>query len=115
MKHILICAGVAIICGTVIALTASAIKGEDDYDKVCFNNNEPYVGSNSEYSPYEKLDHDWECKYIVEDQYHGFVKYHYLDEYEELVDRSIQFIGNDGTVYRIPYPYYTIHENKQTV
>lgn len=91
----------------VVAFTASTIKGDSQvYLK---------ESKSQEDTPYEKLDHDWECKYIVEDQYHGFVKYHYLNDYEELVDRSIQFVGNDGTVYRIPYPYYTVHENKQTV
>lgn len=108
MKYILTAIGLFTLFASTIIFTATNIEGDKLQDKV-------YTINIKEHTPYEKLDHDWECKYIVEDQYHGFVKYHYLDEYEELVDRSIQFIGNDGTVYRIPYPYYTVHENKQTV
>lgn len=105
MKYILTSIGLFALFGGTTILTATNIKGDKLQDKV-------YAVNIKEHSPYEKLDHDWECNYIIEDQYHGTIKYHYLDEYEELVDRSIQFVGNDGTVYRIPYPYYTIHENK---
>lgn len=105
MKYILNSIGLFALIGGTIILTATSIKGDKSQDKVC-------TVDIKEYNPYEKLDHDWECEFIIEDQYHGTVKYHYLNEYEKLVDCSIQFVGNDGTVYRIPYPYYTIHENK---
>ena len=35
--------------------------------------------------------HDWECKYIIEDNYHGTVQYHYVDNYIRNVDASISF------------------------
>lgn len=62
-------------------------------------------------SPF-KVNHDWECKYIIEDHYHGFIEEHYVDSFDKLVDGSIQFVGNDGTVYHIPANYYTVIENK---
>lgn len=57
--------------------------------------------------------HDWECTYIVEDRYtqEGESMVHYVDEVIENVDGSITFIGEDGLVTKIPYPYYNIEKN----
>lgn len=57
--------------------------------------------------------HDWECKYIVEDFYTqaGGSIIHYVDEVIENVDGSITFVGEDGLVTKIPYPYYKIEKN----
>lgn len=52
--------------------------------------------------------HDWECNYIIHDHYHGFIKAHYVDSYEELVTGGIKFTSHDGNTYQIPYPYFTI-------
>ena len=61
----------------------------------------------------EQVSHDWECKYIVEDRYtqEGGSMVHYVDEVIENVDGSITFIGEDGLVTKIPYPYYNIEKN----
>lgn len=61
----------------------------------------------------EQVSHDWECEYIVEDFYtqEGGSIIHYVDEVIENVDGSITFIGEDGLVTRIPYPYYRIEKN----
>ena len=61
----------------------------------------------------EQVYHDWECKYIVEDCYtqEGGSMVHYVDEVIENVDGSITFIGEDGLVTKIPYPYYRIEKN----
>ena len=55
--------------------------------------------------------HDWECKYIIQDLYHGNVKFHYVDFYIRNVDNSISFIDNNGRLRRIPSPYYWIYKN----
>lgn len=61
----------------------------------------------------EQVSHDWECEYIVEDFYtqEGGSIIHYVDEVIENVDGSITFIGEDGLVTKIPYPYYRIEKN----
>lgn len=61
----------------------------------------------------EQVSHDWECEYIVEDCYtqEGGSMIHYVDEVIENVDGSITFIGEDGLVTKIPYPYYRIEKN----
>lgn len=60
-----------------------------------------------------QISHDWECKYIVEDCYtqEGGSMVHYVDEVIENIDGSITFIGDDGLVTKIPYPYYRIDKN----
>ena len=59
-----------------------------------------------------QISHDWECKYIVEDFYTQEVSMvHYVDEVIENVDGSITFVGEDGLVTRIPYPYYRVEKN----
>ena len=61
----------------------------------------------------EQVFHDWECSFIVEDRYtqEGGSMVHYVDEVIENVDGSITFIGEDGLVTKIPYPYYNIEKN----
>lgn len=61
----------------------------------------------------EQVTHDWECKFIVEDFYtqEGGSMVHYVDEVVENVDGSITFIGEDGLLTTIPYPYYSLEKN----
>lgn len=60
-----------------------------------------------------QISHDWECKYIVEDFYtqEGGSTVHYVDEVVKNVDGSITFIGEDGLLTTIPYPYYSLEKN----
>lgn len=59
--------------------------------------------------------HDWECKYIIQDGYSSDIHIHYVDEYVRNIDYSISFIGEDGLVWRIPYPYYSITTNPKLI
>lgn len=61
---------------------------------------------------YETL-HDWETKFIIEDGYNG--KNHYINEYKRNIDHSITFVGDDGLLWTIPYPYFYIHVNHRKV
>lgn len=62
----------------------------------------------------EVITHDWECKFCIEDGYNGKGKtmYHYIDKYKRNDDHSISFIGDDGLLWNIPYPYFYIHVNE---
>lgn len=62
----------------------------------------------------EDVIHDWECKFCIEDGYNGDgkVMFHYIDEYTRNVDHSITFVGHDGLLWTIPYPYFYIHVNE---
>ena len=55
--------------------------------------------------------HNWECRYIIHDAYNQNISLHYVDDYTCNIDNSISFIGEDGLVWRIPYPYYAIEVN----
>ena len=55
--------------------------------------------------------HNWECRYIIHDGYNQDISLHYVDDYTCNIDNSISFIGEDGLVWRIPYPYYAIEVN----
>lgn len=55
--------------------------------------------------------HNWECRYIIHDGYNQSITLHYVNDYIRNVDNSISFIGEDGLVWRIPYPYYAIEIN----
>jgi hypothetical protein len=55
--------------------------------------------------------HNWECRYIIHDGYNQSINLHYVDDYTCNVDNSISFIGEDGLVWHIPYPYYSIEVN----
>jgi len=61
----------------------------------------------------EVVNHDWECKLCIEDGYNGNGKtmYHYINEYTRNINHSITFIGHDGLLWTIPYPYFYIHVN----
>ena len=62
----------------------------------------------------EVVTHDWECKFCIEDGYNGDgkVMFHYINEYTRNVDHSITFVGHDGLLWTIPYPYFYIHVNE---
>ena len=62
----------------------------------------------------EVISHDWECKFCIEDSYNGNgkVMYHYINEYTRNVSHSISFVGHDGLLWTIPYPYFYIHVNE---
>lgn len=62
----------------------------------------------------EVISHDWECKFCIEDGYNGKgkVMYHYINDYTRNVDHSITFVGHDGLLWTIPYPYFYIHVNE---
>lgn len=62
----------------------------------------------------EVISHDWECKFCIEDGYNGNgkVMYHYINDYTRNVDHSITFVGHDGLLWTIPYPYFYIHVNE---
>lgn len=57
--------------------------------------------------------HDWECKYIIVDEYtvSGETRYHYTDEIYYESSGAIKFIADDGLITTIPYPYYKLEEN----
>jgi hypothetical protein len=58
--------------------------------------------------------HDWETKFVIEDGYNGEngkMMFHYINEYKRNVDHSIEFVGDDGLMWRIPYPYFHITVN----
>ena len=55
--------------------------------------------------------YDWECSYIIHDGYNQSINIHYVNDYTCNVDNSISFIGEDGLVWYIPYPYYAIEVN----
>lgn len=57
--------------------------------------------------------HNWECRYIIHDGYNQGIPIHYVNDYIRNVDDSISFIGEDGLVWRIPYPYYRIEVNSK--
>ena len=63
----------------------------------------------------EQILHDWECKFCIEDGYNGNGKilYHYINEYTRNIDHSITFVGHDGLLWTIPYPYFFIHVNQK--
>ena len=63
----------------------------------------------------EVIKHDWECSYIIKDSYSedGNWNYHYIDSYTRNVDRSISFIGEDGLIVTLPYPYFEIIVNSK--
>ena len=99
-----------IVCG-IAAVTSLTIcflaenKCEHDIQSSQFMS----VGGTEEVVP-----HDWECKFCIEDGYNGDgkVMFHYINEYTRNVDHSITFVGHDGLLWTIPYPYFYIHVNE---
>lgn len=59
--------------------------------------------------------HDWECKYIIVEcvSVEGQDTYHYVDDYTRNVDHSITFIGEDGLLMTVHYPYFQIIVNRK--
>ena len=94
------------IFGTSLYFTNLLVDNKEDFVQI-YN-----VQEQQELIPSSEVKHDWECKYIIKDHYHGFIDEHYIDSFDKLVDGSIQFVGNDGTVYHIPANYYTVIENR---
>ena len=90
---------VGIICSTD---TAQPQRNEEETTEISHN-----------WECDSQIGHDWECTFIVEDRYtqEGGSMFHYVDEVIENVDGSITFIGEDGLVTKIPYPYYNIEKN----
>ena len=93
-----------------ICLFSNDTKGNDIYPSDITPMVEEDLNDSNEI--YSHL-HDWECKFIIHDAYHGTVKYHFVNEYIINVDDSISFIGSDGCVWKIPAPYYWIFKNNK--
>lgn len=57
--------------------------------------------------------HDWECNFIIDECYttEGANTFHYVDSYVRNIDHSITFVGEDGLLTRVPYPYFRIIVN----
>lgn len=102
---------VATVIGGIVTISALGFLFLNQKDK------REYEGKVSQLVSVEETDevisHDWECKFCIEDGYNGNgkVMYHYINEYTRNVDRSITFIGHDGLLWTIPYPYFYIHVN----
>jgi hypothetical protein len=93
----------ACIVGGIIAVAALtfAFLTERQKDNVIVPQNEV------EYA------HDWECRFIIVDGYngHGQDLQHYVNDYKRNTDHSITFVGEDGLLTTIPYPYFQIIPN----
>lgn len=94
------------IFGASLYFTNLLVDNKEEFVQIC------NVQEQQELILLSEAKHDWECKYIIKDHYHGFIDEHYIDSFDKLVDGSIQFVGNDGTVYHIPANYYTVIENR---
>lgn len=101
---------VTIIVGGIVTVTSLTIcfltedKCEHAIQSAQFMN----VDGTEEVAP-----HDWECRFIVEDYYttDEGITIHYVHDVIENVDGSITFVGEDGLLTRIPYPYYKLEKN----
>lgn len=85
---------------TIFALGTLYLKDRDAYK-------EEQKGEEVEYS------HDWECRFIIVDGYNGHGKdlKHYVNDYKRNTNHSITFVGEDGLLTTIPYPYFQIIPN----
>lgn len=94
-----------VLFGTIYAITAGLFK---------------YITKNNSASlpvdppAEEKIFHDWESKFVIVDCFsaEGRETYHYIDEYKRNDDYSISFVGEDGLITTLPYPYFQIIVNK---
>lgn len=88
---------------TIFALGILYIRDIHDWDK----ENKDIVIEEVEYS------HDWECRFIIVDGYngHGEDLKHYVNDYKRNINHSITFVGEDGLLTTIPYPYFQIIPN----
>ena len=101
---------VATVVGGIVAVASLTFcfLAEDKCEHVVQSAQFTSVGGTDEVVP-----HDWECKFCIEDGYNGNgkVMYHYIDEYTRNTNHSITFVGHDGLLWTIPYPYFYIHVN----
>lgn len=103
---------VATVIGGIVAIAALGFHFLEQKDKREHKANESQSVSVEETD--EVVPHDWECKFCIEDGYNsnGKTMYHYINEYTRNVDHSITFVGHDGLLWTIPYPYFYIHVNE---
>lgn len=59
------------------------------------------------------IHYDWECKYIVRDGYNQGIHVHHINDYLINVNGSISFVGDDGLICNIPYPYFEVIKNEK--
>lgn len=106
---------VATVVGGIIAIVVLSFCFLNERDK---REVEANVQKIAQYDSVEEaeevISHDWECKFCIEDSYNGNgkVMFHYINEYNRNVDHSITFVGHDGLLWTIPYPYFYIHVNE---
>lgn len=100
---------VATVVGGIVTVAALGFHFLEQKDKREYEAKESQSVSVED----EQTLHDWECKFCIEDAYNGNGKmmYHYINEYTRNIDRSITFVGHDGLLWTIPYPYFYIHVN----
>ena len=55
--------------------------------------------------------HDWECKYIIQDGYHEEKCFHFVNEITVNCNGSITFVDETKKSWTIPAPYFWIHKN----
>lgn len=107
-----------VMCTSTIAVAIIATVGfiTDSYNK----KEEVKPTTNYNYLEQRLVDdenaHDWECKYIIVEcvSVEGQDTYHYVDDYTRNVDNSITFIGEDGLLMTVHYPYFQIIVNPKT-
>ena len=117
-----------VMCTSTIAVAIIACVGfvTDSYNK----KEEVKPTTNYNYLEQRLQDdenaHDWErsqsqdsdflCKYIIVEcvSVEGEDTYHYVDDYTRNVDHSITFIGEDGLLMTVHYPYFQIIVNPKT-
>ena len=89
---------------TIFALGMLYLKDRDAY------NEEQKVENPVEVVEFS---HDWECRFIIVDGYNGHGKdiQHFVNDYKRNTNHSITFVGEDGLVTTIPYPYFQIIPN----
>ena len=106
---------VATVVGGIVAVVVLSFCFLNERDKREVESNEQKIAQSvSVEETDEVIFHDWECKFCIEDGYNGNgkVMYHYINEYTRNVSHSISFVGHDGLLWTIPYPYFYIHVNE---
>ena len=106
---------VATVVGGILAIVVLSFCFLNERDKREVEANEQKIAQPvSVEETDEVIFHDWECKFCIEDGYNGNgkVMYHYINEYTRNVSHSISFVGHDGLLWTIPYPYFYIHVNE---
>ena len=86
---------VGIIASVIVAISIIAVTNTEEYHNTL------------------EIKHDWECNFSIDECYtmDGTNTFHYVDSYVRNTDHSISFIGEDGLLTRIPYPYFRIIVN----